>query len=46
LLSRAQYLPDVNGGGYLDARLEGRSHMTAADIETWTAAIDEHVRPQ
>ena len=45
LLSRAQYLPDVDERGYRDARLEPRSHMTAADIESWTAAIDESGRP-
>ena len=40
LLSRAQYLADVQERGYRDARLHGRSHMTAADIANWTAAID------
>jgi hypothetical protein len=39
LLSRAQYLPDVSERGFRDARLELRSHMTAADVENWTAAI-------
>jgi hypothetical protein len=41
LLSRAQYLPDVQQRGYRDARLEPRSHMTAEDVANWTAAIDE-----
>jgi hypothetical protein len=45
LLSRAQYLPDVLERGYRDARLEPRSHMTATDIESWTAAIDDSIRP-
>ncbi len=45
LLSRAQYLTDVQSGGYRDARLEPRSQMTPADIATWTAAIEPHVRP-
>lgn len=45
LLSRAQYLPDVNERGYRDARLDGRSHMTREDIAHWTSAIDEHVLP-
>ena len=40
LLSRAQYLPDVQNGSYRDARLEPASHMTAADIANWTAAIE------
>ena len=39
LLSRAQYLPDIQERNYRDARLESRSHMSAADIDTWTAAI-------
>jgi hypothetical protein len=39
LLSRAQYLPDVQQRAYRDARLEPRSHMTADDIAHWTAAI-------
>ena len=46
LLSRAQYLPDVLERGYRDARLEPRSHMTAADVEIWTAAIDDAYRPR
>lgn len=46
LLSRAQYLPDVQERGYRDARLEPRSHMTEADIASWTAAIEEANRPQ
>lgn len=40
LLSRAQYLPDVHERGYKDARLDSQSHMTAADVASWTAAID------
>jgi hypothetical protein len=46
LLSRAQYLPDVQQRGYRDARLEPRSHMTPEDVAHWTAAIDDAVRPQ
>ena len=45
LISRAQYLPDVTEGGYRDGRLTSGSHMTAEDIESWTAAIDEKDRP-
>ncbi len=26
--------------GYLDARLQPDSHMSAGDIKSWTAAID------
>jgi predicted nucleotidyltransferase len=40
LLSREQYLADVAQLGYGDARL-ARGHMTAAELEIWTAAIDE-----
>ena len=46
LLSRAQYLPDVQEGGYRDARVDSRSQMTGDDIESWTAAIDGHDRPE
>ena len=46
LLSRAQYLPDIQQGAYRDGRLTSRSHMTAEDIDNWTAAIDPHDRPE
>lgn len=39
LLSRQQYLVDVNEWGLRDARLEERVHMNAKDIVTWTDAI-------
>jgi hypothetical protein len=39
LLSREQYLVDVQERGYVDARLEDRSCMSADDIEQWTRAI-------
>jgi predicted nucleotidyltransferase len=39
LLSRKQYLVDVEDWGFRDARLEGRAHMGAADIAHWTKAI-------
>ena len=45
LISRAQYLPDVTDGGYRDGRLTSASHMTAADIASWTAAIEDKDRP-
>ena len=41
LLSRAQYLSDLETHGYLDARLPPTGSMTEDDIERWTAAIDE-----
>lgn len=39
LLSRAQYLIDIECWGYRDARLTPTGLMTAADIAQWTAAI-------
>ncbi len=39
LLSRKQYLVDVEEWGFLDARLEQRVHMDAKDIALWTTAI-------
>ncbi len=39
LLSRKQYLMDVQERGFRDARLEGRVHMDSEDIAHWTKAI-------
>ncbi len=39
LLSRAQYLVDVEQLGYRDARLEEDGHMSPEDVARWTAAI-------
>ena len=39
LISRAQYLPDIERWGYRDARLEGRAKISADEIEAWTNAI-------
>src|SRR6266550_4242405 len=39
LLSRKQYLVDVQERGFRDARLRERSHMNAGDIAHWTEAI-------
>ncbi|HTM02929.1 MAG TPA: nucleotidyltransferase [Vicinamibacterales bacterium] len=41
LLSRAQYLVDVDEWGYEDARIAPRGSMTAEQIEEWTTAIDK-----
>jgi hypothetical protein len=41
LLSRAQYLVDVNEWGYEDARRHPRVAMTDEDIAHWTRAIEE-----
>jgi hypothetical protein len=40
LLSRAQYLVDVDDWGYEDARLAPRGSLSAEQIAEWTAAID------
>ena len=39
LLSRQQYLVDVEEWGFLDARLRPDNPMSASDIATWTAGI-------
>jgi predicted nucleotidyltransferase len=39
LLSREQYLHDVEQLGYVDGRLTAASTMTEHDVATWTAAI-------
>jgi hypothetical protein len=39
LLSRQQYLIDVDEWGYLDARRRDDNSMSESDIATWTAAI-------
>jgi hypothetical protein len=40
LLSRAQYLVDIQKWGYEDARLREDVHMNPDDIAHWTAAIE------
>ena len=40
LVSRAQYLIDVDQWHYRDGRLQPRGNMSQQDIDTWTAAID------
>lgn len=44
LISREQYLIDVETRGYLDARLEPRGNMSAQEIDHWTIAIDSAKR--
>jgi hypothetical protein len=39
LLSRKQYLLDIQERGFRDARLQQRVHMNAKDIVHWTRAI-------
>jgi hypothetical protein len=41
LLSRAQYLVDVDEWGYEDARQAPRGTMSAEQLAEWTAAIDK-----
>jgi hypothetical protein len=41
LLSRAQYLPDIDLWRYKDARLSDRNRMTAEQIRLWTNAIEK-----
>lgn len=41
ILSRGQYLMDVEKWNYADGRQEPRGHMSAKDIAHWTAAIDQ-----
>ena len=45
LLSRAQYLTDLQQGGLIDGRRQPHGSMTERDIDIWTRAIeeDEHV---
>lgn len=40
ILSRQQYLIDIDEWGYLDGREEPRGNMSPEDIAHWTAAID------
>jgi hypothetical protein len=41
LLSRAQFLIDVQRWGYADARLEPRGNLTGEQAEIWTSAIED-----
>src|SRR5580765_4237350 len=41
LISRQQYLVDVQEWGYRDARLENRVQMNEKDIADWTDAIEK-----
>jgi predicted nucleotidyltransferase len=46
LLSRKQYLLDIQERGFRDARLQARVHMNAKDIAHWTRAIAKEERAQ
>jgi len=41
ILSRQQYLVDIDRWGYKDARLEPLGNMSAEEIAHWTAGIDQ-----
>jgi hypothetical protein len=41
VLSREQYLHDINNLDYEDARVEPHGRMTPAEVEIWTAAIND-----
>jgi hypothetical protein len=41
LISREQYLPDVEHGGFTDARLTPEHSMSRREIAEWTDAIDD-----
>ena len=45
LLSREQYLHDVERLGYVDGRLTAASTMTEADVAVWTEAIPGRAQP-
>jgi hypothetical protein len=40
IISRQQYLTDINKWGYNDARLKPLGNMSAEDIAHWTAGIE------
>jgi hypothetical protein len=41
LLSRAQYLPDIENWGYFDARLPPDGNLSRQELREWTQAIDQ-----
>jgi len=41
VLSRGQYLTDIEHWGYLDGRLAPHGAMTPDDVDRWTRAIDD-----
>jgi hypothetical protein len=45
VLSRQQYLPDIERAGYRDARLQPAGRLTPEEIEIWTAGIKEDGGP-
>jgi hypothetical protein len=45
LLSRTQYLVDIHGWGYADARLEPHGAMTEEEVVAWTAPVEPAAVP-
>jgi hypothetical protein len=45
LLSRAQYLTDLEHWGYEDARLRPRGALTREEVQRWTEPIQDQDRP-
>lgn len=45
LLSRIQFLPDVETGNFRDARLQRRSGLSQPELDTWTAAAGLKAQP-
>jgi hypothetical protein len=45
LLSRAQYLTDIENAGFEDVRYDPAVHMRPEDIDLWTRVIADEVRP-
>ena len=45
LLSRVQFLPDVENGRFRDARLESRSGLSQPEIDAWTRAANASAKP-
>jgi hypothetical protein len=45
ILSRSQYLMDIEHWGYRDARLEPVGPMSEEELEIWTQAAEEEVGP-
>lgn len=46
LLSRAQYLVDVEEWGFEDGRLQPEAHMSREDVEAWTGEIPDEDLPR
>lgn len=46
ILSRGQYLLDIEERGYVDARLEPLGNMSSEEIEIWTDAAREEMEKQ